>query len=354
MKKTLSRWLQDIWYKDPFIGVWLSPFSFFFIDFVKFRKFLYRIGVFKSYHLPVPVIIVGNITVGGTGKTPLLIWLAERLKAEGYTPGIISRGYGGQAKDWPQWVDANSRAEQVGDEAVLIARQTGCPMAVGALRVDAGKLLLERAACNVILSDDGLQHYALKRDIEIAVIDGERRFGNSFCLPAGPLREPIERLQSVDFIVVNGEKYEDNELSMHIAGNTAINLVTGEQKPLQEFSATACHALAGIGNPERFFKLLVAAGLTCETHSFPDHHQFQVDDISFPVVTTDAQSPMPVLMTEKDAVKCLAFAGIEHWYVPVKAVPEAGFSAQLLSLLSEKIGRLNHRHSSLKKKSHEN
>ncbi len=329
MKKTLSRWLVDIWYKDPFIGVWLMPLGFVFSDFVKFRKFLYRIGVLKKHTLPVPVIVIGNITVGGTGKTPLIICLAELLKSEGFKPGIISRGYGGQAESWPQWVDANSTAEQVGDEALLIAKQTGCPMAVSPLRADAAKLLLEKSDCDVILSDDGLQHYALNRDIEIAVIDGERRFGNGYCLPAGPLREPIERLQSVDFIVVNGEKSEDNEFSMQITGNIAVNLVTGEQKPLQAFSVSGCHALAGIGNPDRFFKLLESAGLSCQTHSFPDHYKFQTGDISFP-------DSGPVLMTEKDAVKCMTFAGEQHWYIPVKAVPETGFSERLFALLKEK------------------
>ncbi|MCK9396964.1 MAG: tetraacyldisaccharide 4'-kinase [Methylobacter sp.] len=329
MKKTLSRWLVDIWYKDPFIGVWLMPLGFLFSDFVKFRKFLYRVGVLKKHSLPVPVIVIGNITVGGTGKTPLIIWLAELLKGEGFKPGIISRGYGGQAEVCPQQVAANSTAEQVGDEALLIAKQTGCPMAVSPIRADAARLLLEQSDCNVILSDDGLQHYALNRDIEIAVIDGERRFGNGYCLPAGPLREPIERLQSVDFIVVNGEKSEDNEISMQITGNTAVNLVTGEEKPLHEFSSTGCHALAGIGNPERFFKLLESAGLTCKTHSFPDHYKFQPSDISFP-------GSEPVLMTEKDAVKCMTFAGEQHWFIPVKAVPETGFAERLLALLQEK------------------
>ena len=221
MKKTLARWATDIWYKDPFIGVWLMPLGFLFSDAVRFRKFLYRHGVLKTHTLPVPVIVVGNITVGGTGKTPLIIWLAGFLKDSGFKPGIISRGYGGQAESWPQWVTADSDAKNVGDEALLIAKQTGCPMAVGPLRVDAANLLLKQADCNVILSDDGLQHYALNRDIEIAVIDGERRFGNGYCLPAGPLREPIERLQSVDFIIVNGEKSEENEFSMQLVGDTA-------------------------------------------------------------------------------------------------------------------------------------
>ncbi len=332
MKKTLSRWLIDIWYKDPFIGVFLMPLGFLFSDFVKFRKFLYRIGVLKKHTLPVPVIVIGNITVGGTGKTPLLICLAELLKKEGFKPGIISRGYGGQAVTWPQWVDAGSTAEQVGDEAVLIAKQTGCPMAVSPIRADAARLVLEQSDCNVILSDDGLQHYALHRDIEIAVIDGERRFGNGYCLPAGPLREPIERLQSVDFIVVNGEKSEDNEFSMQLSGNIAINMLTGEEKALQEFSAGNCHALAGIGNPERFFKLLESAGLSCKSHSFPDHYKFQSSDVWFP----NAES---VLMTEKDAVKCMTFAGNQHWYVPVTAVPETGFAEKLLDLLHKKMKR---------------
>ena len=337
MKKKLSQCLVDIWYKDPFIGVLLMPLGFLFADFVKLRKFLYRSGMLKKYVLPVPVIVIGNITVGGTGKTPLIIWLADFLKEQGFKPGIISRGYGGQAQSWPQWVDTNSTAKTVGDEAVLIARKTGCPMAVSPLRIDAARLLIKQSNCDVILSDDGLQHYALNRDIEIAVIDGERRFGNSYCLPAGPLREPIERLQSVDFIVVNGEKSEEHEFSMQITGNTAINLVTGQQKALKAFNATRCHALAGIGNPERFFKLLESTGLTCETHSFPDHYKFQPDDICFPA---DAQSqPLPVLMTEKDAVKCMAFVSDQHWYIPVKADPEIAFAQQLLSLLQDKLNQ---------------
>ncbi len=329
MKKTLIRRIEDIWYKDPFIGTWLMPLGFIFSDIVRFRTFLYRIGVLKTHTLPVPVIVVGNITVGGTGKTPLIIWLAKLLTDAGYRPGIISRGYGGQSASWPQSVTADSDARQVGDEAVLIAKQTGCPVVVAPLRVDAAKQLLSQTDCNVILSDDGLQHYALNRDIEIAVIDGERRFGNGYCLPAGPLREPISRLQRVDFIVVNGEKSEPNEFAMRLVGDMAVNMATGEQKPLAEFAATPCHALAGIGNPERFFKGLGAAGLTCTPHSFRDHHQFQQSDIVFTDVT-------PVLMTEKDAVKCTAFARQQHWFVPVTADLEAGFAGQLLNLLKRK------------------
>ncbi|MFI3190488.1 tetraacyldisaccharide 4'-kinase [Crenothrix sp. D3] len=331
MKKTLTRKLTDIWYKDMFIGSWLMPLGFIFSDITRFRKFLYRhnIGRFKTERLPVPVIIVGNITVGGTGKTPLIIALANVLKAQGFKVGIISRGYGGD--EVPRWVTVNSDPKQVGDEALLIAKQTDCPMAVAPLRVEAGKLLLEHADCNVILSDDGLQHYALHRDIEIAVIDGERRFGNSYCLPAGPLREPIHRLQSVDFIVVNGEKTEANELEMHITGDTAVNLVTGEHKPLSAFATeNTLHAVAGIGNPDRFFKLLTAAGLTFTAHSFPDHYTFLPRDIDFKTT---------VLMTEKDAVKCTDFATAQHWFVPVNATLDPKFTEQLLTLLEKKYDR---------------
>ncbi len=335
MKKTLSRWLVDIWYKDPFIGVFLMPLGFLFSDFVKFRKFLYRAGILKKHSLPVPVIVIGNLTVGGTGKTPLIIWLAELLKREGFKPGIISRGYGGQAQSWPQWVDATSTADTVGDEALLIARQTACPMAVSPRRTDAAKLLLAQSDCNVVLSDDGLQHYALGRDIEIAVIDGDRRFGNGYCLPAGPLREPIERLRSVDFVIVNGEKSEGQEFSMQMTGDMAVNLATGQQKTLSEFKAGRCHALAGIGNPDRFFNLLASAGLVCDTHSFPDHYKFQASDILFS--DASGEIPIPVLMTEKDAVKCMAFAEEQHWHIPVKAVPESGFAGQLLGLLRTKL-----------------
>ncbi|WP_411727197.1 tetraacyldisaccharide 4'-kinase [Methyloglobulus sp.] len=328
MKKTLARWAVDIWYKDAFLGILLLPFAYIFSDLVRIRRFLYRKGVLKSHSLPVPIIVVGNITVGGTGKTPLIIWLADLLTKSGYKPGIISRGYGGKSETWPQSVNENADVNKVGDEALLIAKQTRLPVVVGPSRVDSAKRLLDGFDCNVVLSDDGLQHYRLNRDIEIAVIDGERRFGNGYCLPAGPLREPIERLSSVDFMVVNGEKYADHEFSMQLVGDMAVNLCTGEQKPLQAFQGMDCHALAGIGNPERFFKLLESAGLSCTTHSFPDHFQFESSDIEF-------GDNKPVLMTEKDAVKCTRFAGQNHWHLPVKAVPEPAFGQQFLDLLLE-------------------
>ena len=330
MKKTLSRHLLDIWYKDHFIGAFLLPFGFLFSDFVKLRRWLYKIGVKKSESLAVPVVIVGNITVGGTGKTPLCIYLANLLKSHGYRVGIISRGYGGENDI--KMVSEKSHSTEVGDEALLIFRQTQCSMAVGAKRVETGKFLLKNSPCDVILADDGLQHYALKRDIEIAVIDGERRFGNSICLPAGPLREPIERLNGVDFVVVNGAIAENtawNEWQMSLIGEIAVNLKTQETKHLAEFKNAECHAIAGIGNPERFFKQLEKIGiLKCVNHAFPDHHIFTANEINF--------KNMPVLMTEKDAVKCQHFATENHWFVPVKAQLSLEFDAQFLTLLKKR------------------
>jgi len=332
MTKTFRRWAEDVWYKDAFLGILLLPFAYLFLDIVRIRRYCYQKGFKKSYKLPVPVIVVGNITVGGTGKTPLVIWLAEFLKQSGYKPGIISRGYGGKSQSWPLLVNENSDAALAGDEPLLIAKQTHLPVLIGPARVESGRKLLAVSDCDVIISDDGLQHYKLKRDIEIAVIDGERRFGNGYLLPAGPLREPVSRLQDVDFVVVNGEKDAEQEYSITLAGDFAVNLVTGQQKPLAEFKNSDCHALAGIGNPERFFKFLAEKGLNCQTCSFPDHYEFERADIEF-------GDNKPVLMTEKDAVKCTGFAGPQHWYVPVKAMPEPDFGSKLLKLLVEKYDR---------------
>ncbi len=329
MKKFLTRLANFVWYKDQFIAVWLVPFSMIFIDFTRLRRFLYRKGIYKTEKLSVPVIIVGNICVGGTGKTPLVIWIAKMLVQEGFKPGIIIRGYAGKAEQWPQMATAKSDPQTIGDEAVMIAKNLNVPVAVGPSRVDTAKLLLIQCGCNIVISDDGMQHYALARDIEIAVIDGERRFGNGNCLPAGPLREPISRLQEVDLIVCNGEPEEENEFAMDLEGRIAINLVTAEQKALTDFSGQNCHALAGIGNPQRFFQHLQTAGLDCKTHSFPDHYYFQSGDINFGIDN-------PVLMTEKDAVKCLDIATNNHWFVPVQAKLPLAFKNQIIKLLKEK------------------
>jgi len=326
-KHGLGQWLEALWYDGRLKAIWLLPFTGIYLLAITVRRFFYRSGLLTVTTFPVPVIIVGNITVGGTGKTPLIIWLARFLAKSGYRPGIISRGYGGKADQWPQWVTVHSDPCSIGDEALLIVRQSKCPMAVGPARVASAAMLLQRSDCDVILSDDGLQHYALHRDIEIAVIDATRRLGNGFCLPAGPLREPASRLQQVDLVISNGGGAGQNEFAMQIHAGHAVNLVTGEQRELHWFVTQPCHALAGIGNPQRFFNLLSANNIDCERYIFPDHYFFQARDISF-------ADEKPVLMTEKDAVKCHDFATERHWYVAIEAVPQEEFGQRLLRLLA--------------------
>jgi tetraacyldisaccharide 4'-kinase len=330
MKQKLIRWIQEAWYHELYLSSWLMPFSMLYVDAIRFRRFLYRLGVLKKTRLPVPVIVVGNITVGGTGKTPLVIWLVAWLKQQGHRPGVISRGYAGAATDAVQRVTVSSDPTQVGDEALLLAKHCQCPVAVGVDRVAAGRLLLAESNCTVIVSDDGLQHYALQRDIEIAVIDGQRRFGNGYCLPVGPLREPPERIRSVDLVVVNTPiELQEGEFAMHYRGQQLLNLATGESQPLAALQGMACHAVAGVGNPTRFFEQLAAAGLNCQRHAFPDHHPFTAQDLQF-------NDTLPLVMTEKDAVKCGAFAQPHHWYLPVTADVPVAFSDALHTLLTEK------------------
>jgi tetraacyldisaccharide 4'-kinase len=291
------------------------------------RAWAYRLRLLPSRRLAAPVIVVGNVTVGGTGKTPLVIWLAGRLRAAGHRPGIVSRGYGGRARYWPQQVRPDSDPAAVGDEAVLIARRTGCPMAVGPDRVAAAEALLAHTDCDVILADDGLQHYRLRRDIEIAVIDGRRRFGNGRCLPAGPLREPAGRLRRVDFRVCNGDP-EEGEYGMALTGDEAVSLADPAQRRTLSSLPQPLHAVAGIGHPERFFDALAARGLECDNHAFADHHPYAAGELDFDAAAT-------VLMTEKDAVKYGRHADARHWYVPVSAQPEAAFGERVLQRLQE-------------------
>lgn len=329
MKKHFQSWIEALWYKDQVISTWLMPLSMLFLDVIRLRQFLYKVGIFKRTRLPVPVIIVGNITVGGTGKTPLVIYLAQLLRNAGYQPGIISRGYGGTAQKNPQLVKPDSPATEVGDEALVILHNSRCPVAVGPKRVDNARVLIEQLACDVILSDDGLQHYALDRTIEITVVDGQRRFGNGYCLPVGPLREPISRIQEVDFVVVNGEPSETGEYAMKISADHAINLNSRERKPLSAFKSERCHAVAGIGNPERFFKLLNQFDLDPTIHRFPDHHAYTPADLNF-------KDSHPILMTEKDAVKCQSFADTKFWYVPINSVLDKNFDEAFLLLLKQR------------------
>ena len=322
--------LDYYWYtRSPWL-VLLTPLSLVFRVIVNLRRLAYRGGLRRSTRVSLPVIIVGNITVGGTGKTPLVAWLAKYLRSKGYKPGIISRGYGGQASSWPQQVRPDSDPAVVGDEAVLLAAMTLCPMAVAPDRVMAANALIEYGDCDVILSDDGLQHYALQRDIEIAVIDGVRRFGTGFLIPAGPLREPVSRLQEVDLVVINGlGKGQEHQMRM-IQGDARNLLDPDKVCAMDEFRSQRVHAVAGIGNPERFFQSLKDAGLQVEPHSFPDHYQYRPDDIHF-------GDNRPVLMTEKDAVKCRHFAAENDWYVPVEVRMSDEFCASLDELLDTRL-----------------
>jgi tetraacyldisaccharide 4'-kinase len=324
--------LTSLWYGSHPLSFALLPLSALFRVVVSVRRFAYYSGVLRTHKLPVPVIVVGNITVGGTGKTPLVIWLVEALRAAGHRPGVVSRGYGGDAAVWPQPVTADSDPAKVGDEPVLIARRAACPVVVAPQRVAAARRLIADYACDVVVCDDGLQHYALRRDAEIVVIDGERRLGNGRCLPAGPLRETAARLRSVDLTVVNGAALP-GECRMQLSGSVARSLAgPPRERDLGEWRGSTVHGVAGIGNPGRFFGHLRGQGLKVVEHPFPDHHRFQAEDLSF-------GDDLPVIMTEKDAVKCRDFAGPLHWYVPVSARIDDGCQQRLQRLFMNILGR---------------
>ncbi len=314
--------IARVWYRNSLctVSFLLLPFSYLFALIIFLRRLCFRLGIFKVHHLNVPVIVVGNITVGGTGKTPFAIWLAKLLIEHGYTPGIVSHGYGGIKSKQPFFVSVDSSALQVGDEALLLKRHTLCPVVIAADRVAAAKALLAQHTCDVIISDDGLQHYHLGRDIEIAIIDGIRQFGNHYLLPAGPLREPIARLNSVDLVVKNDGDIE-NKWGMTLMPEFMVSLQTKNKVKLADFAANKIHAVAAIGHPQRFFQTLKEAGFDLIIHTFPDHYQYKAEDLQF-------ADNFPVVMTEKDAVKCYSFAQPHFWYLAVtahigKALPDA-------------------------------
>ena len=323
--------LENHWYraKLTFLTMLLLPLSWLFGIVVSLRRFIYRIKLKKSHRFPVPVIIVGNITVGGTGKTPLVIWLAQFLKANGYKPGIVSRGIGGEQQKKPCWVSPKSNPREVGDEAVLLAKRSDCPVVICINRVAAVKSLLEKSDCNMVISDDGLQHYALARDVEIALIDGARGLGNQCLLPAGPLREKVSRLKQVDFIVKQGVAGK-NEIAMQLQGDHFVSLQNEQlKKPVAEFAGQRVHAMAGIGNPERFFSQLRKFHLNLIEHVFPDHYLYKKDDVNF-------GDELPVMMTEKDAVKCKNFVSGRHWYLPVSAAVDIQLGKEVLEKINQK------------------
>jgi tetraacyldisaccharide 4'-kinase len=372
MGTPIGHWLPDpgrLWYGPSHpLSAALLPLSWLYCAVALGRRLAYQRGWLAAVRLPVPVIVVGNISVGGTGKTPLVLWLVQWLQARGHRPGIMTRGYGGSARDWPRRVTADSDPAELGDESVLLARRAGCPVVAGPDRIADGRMLVGDLGCDILVSDDGLQHYRLRRDLEIAVLDGRRGLGNGRCLPSGPLREPPGRLAQVDLVVSTGADVEgwtrvgaapsprqqpaatspsisrlsgDSPggrraeggaptglaegpgFSMDLVPRDAVNLADpGRTRSLREFRGENMTAVAGIGNPGRFFALLRSAGLEPCERAYPDHHPYTAADAA-----TWGQGP--VLMTEKDAVKCAGFARPGHWYLPVEARPEAAFVASL-------------------------
>lgn len=278
---------------------------------------------------PVPVLVVGNVTVGGTGKTPLVIALARRARERGLTVVVISRGYGGESDDYPLTVRADDDPARVGDEPLLIARRAAVPVVLDPRRARALDEAVRRHGADLVISDDGLQHYALPRSAEVAVIDARRGLGNRRCLPAGPLREPADRLDQVDFLVANGGRWP-GALTMHLVPGDPQRLADGEALDAARFRERhpAVHAVAGIGNPERFFRTLDLLGLAVTPHAFPDHHAFQTSDLAF-------GDQRPVIMTEKDAVKCQGFDDPRLWTLPVRAdLPPVTLDAMIDRTLS--------------------
>ncbi|MEY3746950.1 MAG: hypothetical protein RL194_409 [Pseudomonadota bacterium] len=332
MRNRFSIWLQQQWQGTGLWHLVLIPLSWVFRLLSGGRRLFYFLGLARSLRLPVPVIVVGNISVGGTGKTPLVIWLVDQLKQAGFSPGIISRGYGGSNRA-PVAVEADSTAQSAGDEPLLLARRTGCPVWIGADRTAAAQALMQAAPqCDLIISDDGLQHYRLQRDIELAVIDADRGFGNGRLLPAGPLREPVSRLSKVDAVIYNGKQSDGIGFGMRLQANLFRNL-RSPQKTIgaETLRGRRLFAVAGIGNPQRFFKQLREMGLIIEAHAFADHYAFGPSDFAF-------AGDNVLLMTEKDAVKCSAFAGPDWWYLPVDAVVDHALADYIIQKLRKSNG----------------
>jgi tetraacyldisaccharide 4'-kinase len=325
----LEKWLQRRWYSSS--APWLlRPLAWLFQLAVGVRRTLYAVGLLPSGHPGVPVIVIGNISVGGTGKTPLTLWLAGQLAARGLKAGIATRGYGGATRR-ARMVAPDADPREFGDEPVLLARRAGCPVCVAANRLDAARELVSKG-CEVILCDDGLQHLALRRDLEIAVVDAARGLGNGWMLPAGPLREPARRIGEVDMVVLNGTQSPilgvaaDRIVRMLLEPGAVRSLAGSAQARLADFSARRAHGYAGIGNPDRFFDMLRANGIELTAHPFADHHPYESRDFA----TGD---DYPILMTEKDAVKCAAVADGRMWYVPVSAHFTGAEAARLLGVV---------------------
>lgn len=336
--KTLSEAVERAWYHG---AVWFWPLL---IVLWPLSQLFCWIAAQRRHHLeriqsvlPVPVVVVGNISVGGTGKTPLLCALATEFSQRGKRVGIISRGYGGSYDGNPMLVKKDDDASLVADEPLLLARATGCPVVIGRNRLAAAHFLIEQMPVDVILSDDGLQHYRLPRTVEIAVLDGARGIGNGFCLPAGPLREPPARLHEVDFVVVNGSTthtFHSNQFVTQLIPQGWASVSSGEPVAMEILQkGMRVHAVAGIGNPGRFFDTVRGMGLDVIEHPFPDHHLFTPEDIRF-------SDNFPVVMTEKDAVKCCAFAPPDCYALHVQMQLPAHWVSQLLNRIERNFRRV--------------
>jgi tetraacyldisaccharide 4'-kinase len=338
----MERALNRLWYGSSGAAALLAPLSWLYGAVVAARRSAYARGWFASHHVARPIVVIGNLTVGGTGKTPLTVWLALALRERGYRVGIVSRGYG-RSGDAPRAVEPDDDWRVVGDEPLLLRRHASCPTIVGTDRVAAANALVAQGV-DVILADDGLQHLRLARDFELVVVDGARGFGNQRLLPAGPLREGISRLSTANVIVVNGKAEHASlagaiaavpaarhVLEMRLELGDALALAGGESRPLDRFRGELVHAVAGIGNPARFFRELRGRGIEPVEHAFPDHHPFAPADLDF-------GDRLPVLMTEKDAVKCRSFADARLWQVPVAVRFGEAHARELLDSLTAKLG----------------
>ncbi|MEI6413140.1 MAG: tetraacyldisaccharide 4'-kinase [Pseudomonadota bacterium] len=323
-RPSYGEWLATRWYQSAPIRP-LLPLAWLFGTGVRLRRWLYGQAWLPTHRLDVPVVVVGNLTVGGTGKTPLTLWLAGRLSGQGWRVGLLTRGYRGQSRNWPQWVTPLSDPRQVGDEALLLAA-SGCPVVAGPDRVAGGRWLVAQG-CNLVLCDDGLQHYRLGRDWDILVVDGERGFGNHCLLPAGPLREPVARQDKVSLTVIQGAGLENRPAFTLVLGDPVRIDDPAHTQPLAAFRGATVTAVAGIGYPQRFFRQLQAAGLSLTTHAFPDHHSYRQEDF--------AGLGDPILMTAKDAVKCRAFADARFWEVPTRLEPNACLIQAIDTLFSD-------------------
>jgi len=334
----MYKWLNRVWYEGASYYQMLLPLSGLYWLLITLRRCLYGLGIIGRYRAIVPVIIVGNITAGGTGKTPVTIWLAGELQKRGFKAGIVSRGYGGSKSSTSMRVDTASDPEVVGDEPVLLAKRTGCTVVVDSNRARAVQMLIDDGV-NVIIADDGLQHYRLERMYEICVIDGARGLGNRFLLPAGPLRETIDRLSEVDQVLINGRRgdnvaeltaVEQNAIEFELVAREVTRLNGSLTRPIEGFSGTTVHAVAAIGNPARFFDMLRAHGIQVIEHAFQDHARLSASDLRF-------GDDFEVLMTEKDAVKLDATSSDKYWTVPVDLEIDPALSSPWLEQIETRL-----------------